>query len=84
MIMGRVSQTAAVVALGLLVLGFMFHAGPRVNVTRSIPIGLYRVTEAPLGKGEYVVFCPPESALFDEARERGYIGRVFAREATAI
>jgi conjugative transfer signal peptidase TraF len=25
-------------------------------------------------KGEYVIFCPPESALFDEARKRGYIG----------
>jgi len=56
----------------------MFHAaGLRVNVTRSIPIGLYRVTDAPVGKGEYVIFCPPESLLFEEARERGYIGAGF-------
>jgi type IV secretory pathway protease TraF len=34
----------------------MFHAaGLRVNVTRSIPIGLYRVIDAPVGKGEYVI-----------------------------
>jgi conjugative transfer signal peptidase TraF len=78
MIMGRVSQTAAVAAAALLVLGLIFHAaGLRANVTRSIPIGLYRVIDAPVGKGEYVIFCPPESALFDEARERGYIGAGF-------
>ncbi|WP_081353940.1 conjugative transfer signal peptidase TraF [Nitrosospira multiformis] len=78
MIMGRVSQTAAVAGLGLLVLGFMFHAaGLRVNVTRSIPIGLYHVTDARVEKGEYVIFCPPESTLFDEARSRGYIGAGF-------
>jgi hypothetical protein len=36
MIMGRVSQTAAAAALGLLVLGFMFHAaGLRVNVPEA-------------------------------------------------
>jgi conjugative transfer signal peptidase TraF len=78
MIMGRVSQTAAVAALGLLVLGFMFHAASlRANVTRSIPIGLYQVTDAQVEKGEYVIFCPPESTLFDEARSRGYIGAGF-------
>jgi conjugative transfer signal peptidase TraF len=78
MLMGRVSQTAAVAAAALLVLGFMFHAaGLRVNVTRSIPIGLYHVTDAPVEKGEYVIFCPPESTLFEEARSRGYIGAGF-------
>ncbi|SEO25697.1 conjugation peptidase TraF. Serine peptidase. MEROPS family S26C [Nitrosospira multiformis] len=78
MIMGRVSQTTAVAALGLLVLGFMFHAaGLRVNVTKSIPIGLYQLSDVPVRKGEYVIFCPPESTLFDEARSRGYIGAGF-------
>ena len=78
MIMGRMSQTAAVAGAALLVLGFMFHAaGLRVNVTRSIPMGLYHVTDAQVGKGEYVIFCPPESPLFDEARSRGYIGAGF-------
>jgi hypothetical protein len=48
MIMGRVSQTAPVAPAALLVLGFIFHAtGLRVNVTRSIPIGLYRVIDPP-------------------------------------
>jgi conjugative transfer signal peptidase TraF len=33
--------------------------------------------DAPVAKREYVIFCPPQSALFDEARERGYIGAGF-------
>jgi conjugative transfer signal peptidase TraF len=48
-------------------------AGLRFNTIRSIPVGIYRLTDMPVGKGEYVIFCPPPSALFDEARERGYI-----------
>ena len=40
-------------------------------------MGLYRVIDAPVGKGEYVIFCPPESSLFDEARSRGYLGAGF-------
>ena len=62
------------------VLGFLvvclvcFAAGLRVNTTKSIPVGIYRLTDVPVGKGEYVIFCPPQTALFDEARSRGYIG----------
>jgi conjugative transfer signal peptidase TraF len=65
------------------VLGFLivclvcFAAGLRVNTTKSIPVGIYRLTDDPVGKGEYVIFCPPQTALFDEARERGYIGAGF-------
>jgi conjugative transfer signal peptidase TraF len=49
----------------------------RVNTTRSIPVGLYRMVDEPVGKGVYVIFCPPQSPLFAEARERGYIGAGF-------
>jgi conjugative transfer signal peptidase TraF len=70
----RVSRYTAVAAIGLLLLGFAcFAAGLRVNTTKSIPAGLYWMTGAPVGKGEYVIFCPPQSALFDEAKVRGYI-----------
>jgi conjugative transfer signal peptidase TraF len=70
----RISRHAAFVVLGLMALGFLCHAaGLRINTTKSIPIGLYRMTDVPVAKGEYVIFCPPQSALFDEARERGYI-----------
>jgi conjugative transfer signal peptidase TraF len=65
-------------ALGLLAVGFVcYAAGLRINTTRSIPIGIYRLSDVPVGKGEYVIFCPPQTALFDEARERGYIGAGF-------
>ena len=40
-------------------------------------VGIYRLTDAPVGKDEYVIFCPPQTALFHEARERGYIGPGF-------
>lgn len=65
-------------ALGLAAFGLLCHlTGLRINTTRSIPPGIYRLTDAPVGKGEYVIFCPPQTALFDEARERGYIGAGF-------
>jgi len=65
-------------ALGLLAVGFVcYAAGLRINTTRSIPVGIYRLTDAPVGKGEYVIFCPPQTALFEEALERGYIGAGF-------
>jgi conjugative transfer signal peptidase TraF len=35
------------------------------------------MTEVPVGKGEYVIFCPPQSTLFDEAKNRGCIGAGF-------
>ena len=54
-----------------------YLAGLRVNTTKSIPVGVYRLTDVPVGKGEYVIFCPPRTALFDEARSRGYIGAGF-------
>src|SRR5687768_4542868 len=74
----RISRYAAVAAIGLLVLGFVCAAlGLRVNTTRSIPVGLYRIVDEPVGKGAYVIFCPPRSSLFDEARERGYIAAGF-------
>ena len=65
-------------------LGFLcFAVGLRINTTQSIPIGLYRITDAPVAKGEYVIFCPPQSVLFDEARARADTSeRVSVRAAT--
>jgi len=74
----RIARYAALAALGLMALGFLCHAsGLRVNTTPSIPVGFYRMTDAPVSKGEYVILCPPQSALFDEAKRRGYIGAGF-------
>lgn len=70
----RFYRYTAIAAIVVLALGFMcFAAGLRVNTTRSIPVGLYRIVDEPVGKGAYVIFCPPQLPLFGEARERGYI-----------
>lgn len=52
-------------------------AGLRVNATVSMPIGLWRLEPVPgsLRTGEIVVFCPPDSAAFREALDRGYVAR---------
>lgn len=54
-----------------------FAAGGRFNSTRSIPLGLYWLTSAPVASGAYVIFCPPVSPVFNEARDRGYISAGF-------
>ena len=47
--------------------------GVVINTTASLPLGLYRTIDAPVVRGVYVKFCPPPSALFDEAARRGYL-----------
>jgi conjugative transfer signal peptidase TraF len=64
---------AAVLALGVACYG----AGARINTTKSIPIGLYWTSSAPVGKGAYVLFCPPQVGVFEDAKSRGYIGAGF-------
>lgn len=54
-----------------------YVAGARINTSRSIPLGLYWTSSAPVGKGAYVLFCPPQVGVFEEARRRGYIGAGF-------
>lgn len=65
--------SATLVGVGtLLIAGHL--AGIKINTTKSIPVGIYRMVDVPIKTGEYVLFCPPESALFQEAKQRGYIG----------
>jgi len=54
--------------------GSAYMAGARINTTRSIPVGVYREIQAPVERGDYVMFCPPLHNLFDVAKARGYIG----------
>ena len=74
----RVSVATAVAGVSLLLLGAMAYAsGARVNSTRSIPVGVYWLSSDPVVKGAYVIFCPPQAGVFDEAKARGYIGAGF-------
>lgn len=51
----------------------IYGVGFRVNLTPSIPLGIYKTTKEKVEKGRYVVFNPVKSTLFDEARHRGYL-----------
>lgn len=59
-----------------LVLAGLF-GGVRLNLTPSYPMGIWRIE--PLDRdaavGDLVFICPPETAAFASAFERGYIGR---------
>lgn len=49
-----------------------YAAGMRLNLTGSIPPGLYRIDDAPIVRGAIVLAClPPMTSRF--ARDRGYI-----------
>lgn len=64
---------AAIILLGVA----CYSAGVRVNTTRSIPVGLYWTSSAPAEKGAYVLLCPPQASVFEDARGRGYLGAGF-------
>ena len=57
-------------------------AGVRINTTPSYPLGIYRMTNAPIEKGALVIFCPADTAIFHQAKERGYIGSGFCLGGT--
>ncbi|RUV67039.1 conjugative transfer signal peptidase TraF [Mesorhizobium sp.] len=54
-----------------------WSGGLRVNFTRSYPLGLWRIErlEREAAVGDLVFICPPDTAAFRMARERGYLGR---------
>jgi len=65
----------AIIGVSTLAMGGVSYAiGIRINTTKSIPVGFYQTSNAPIEKSAYVMFCPPPTGLFDKAMERGYIG----------
>ncbi|MBD8829006.1 conjugative transfer signal peptidase TraF [Pseudomonas sp. CFBP 13602] len=60
-----------------IVAGGIYAAGGRFNTSKSLALGLYWITDAPVNKGAYVMVCPPERQVFLDARERGYIDAGF-------
>ena len=59
------------------VTGLLGLAGARVNTSKSIALGLYWTSDRPARKGEYVLLCPAQTSVFEEARRRGYLGAGF-------
>ncbi len=48
-------------------------AGYRVNLTHSLPIGVYRITHDPVKHGGLAAFCLEDPPYMDLARVRGYL-----------
>jgi len=77
-ILKRITPGVAIAGVAALVLAAGgYAAGARINTTKSIPVGLYWTSSAPVEKGAYVLWCPPKVGVFDDAKERGYIGAGF-------
>lgn len=61
----------------VLLAGVAWFGGLRLNLTPSYPLGLWRIE--PLDRSpaveDLVFICPPDTAAFRMARERGYVGR---------
>jgi conjugative transfer signal peptidase TraF len=74
----RVASATAIGGAAALALGFASYVtGARINTSASIPRGLYWTSSAPVEKGAYVIVCPPNASVFDEAKQRGYIAAGF-------
>jgi conjugative transfer signal peptidase TraF len=64
-------------ALAALIAASGAWGGYRLNMTRSFPIGLWRIEamrREPI-VGDTVFICPPKTPAFDLALERGYLPR---------
>jgi conjugative transfer signal peptidase TraF len=67
----------ALAPTGLFLIGAvvaMWTFGVRINMTRSLPLGLYLITDNP--KANLVAFCP-SPGIMDESAKRGYRGHSY-------
>lgn len=72
--MKKLSAVIATFLISLIAAGALFHIiGFRVNLTESIPIGLYRIISPEPLKNAYVIFCPDNRQSFRLGKNRGYI-----------
>ena len=61
--------------IGLIITALLFQIlGFRVNLTDSIPVGLYQIQNGIPIKNAFVIFCPDERRAFRQGLERAYIG----------
>ena len=72
--MKQLSVGIAVFLLGIITMALLFRVlGFRVNLTDSIPLGLYRTTNIKSLKNSFVIFCPDDRPAFRQGINRGYI-----------
>ena len=72
--MKKLSIIIAIFLISTIAAGILFNSmGFRINLTESIPVGLYRITGTEPLKNAYVIFCPDDRQSFKLAKNRGYI-----------
>ncbi|HHS8316189.1 TPA: conjugative transfer signal peptidase TraF [Legionella pneumophila] len=72
------TKSLAITGLGMLAIaGIGYVAGARINTSKSVPPGLYWITNQPIQKGAFVLVCPSKTKPFEVARARGYISYGF-------
>jgi conjugative transfer signal peptidase TraF len=77
----QVRQALIILGVGVALVASIGAAGVwggyRLNMTRSYPLGLWRIEASARGyrAGDVVFICPPSGEAFDLARERGYLPR---------
>ncbi len=70
-----------ILAAGGILIGVLmaagWGAGLRVNTSPSYPPGLWRIEalDRPVRTGDLVFICPPDTSVFEQAFERGYLRR---------
>jgi conjugative transfer signal peptidase TraF len=69
-----INRLTATVLLGFTCVFLCDWLGLRFNTTRSVDPGFYWVVDKQPEKGDFVSFCPTETAISQMAYLRGYIG----------
>ena len=70
--------TAALLVTGY---GLLYAAGYRINDTRSVAKGVYRISGEAVRRGSYITFCPPDTEVFRMGKKEGvYQSGVFVRK----
>jgi len=58
--------------------------GIKVNMSASIPKGIYIKSRKTMEKGDFVIFCPPNNGIFEMALERHYLPRGYCSIGSAF
>jgi len=71
----KILKALAIIFLLLIFLFTLaYSSGLRINFSKSYPIGIYKtVYKKNIEKGDFVIFCPNNSPLMQEALKRNYI-----------
>ena len=76
--MKKCTAVIAILLIGVIgIVMFLMLLGFRINITDSIPVGLYRMTTIKNLKNSFVIFCPDNRLAFKQGMERAYIAPGF-------